>query len=122
MFSSFLVLFVMFSEFHVLFVMLFSGIHVLLVKFSRFLVKTLLEDLYIYVATAAVILSWKGVGMAVDMLANQFPVVIHGADMDLTGVAANLGSFLLLSACYSSGSLVGKGAERDGSLPERSGV
>jgi len=83
-------------------------------------VKTLLEDIYIYIATAAVILSWKGVGMAVDALAKQFPIV-HG-ETDYTGVYANLISFLLLSVCYSSGSLVGKGAERDGSLTGGSGV
>ena len=81
-------------------------------------VKVILEDLYIFAATAGVILTWKGVGMAVNKLAQEFPVY-HGST-DVTGIYANLVSFLLLSICYVSGSLVGKGADMDGS--NRGGV
>ena len=80
---------------------------------TRTAIKTLLEDVYIFGATAAVILTWKGVGMAVDLLARQHPV--QYGDYDVTGLCANLVSFFLLSLCYVSGSLVGKGAELDGS-------
>jgi hypothetical protein len=82
------------------------------VKYFRILLKTLLEDIYIFGATAAVILTWKGVGMAVDLLARQYP--IQYGDDDVTGLFANIVSFVLLSLCYVSGSLVGKGAELDG--------
>jgi len=68
--------------------------------------------LYICGATGAVILTWKGVGMAIDMLARENPVEF--GDSDVTGLCANLASFFLLSLCYVSGSLVGKGAEMDG--------
>lgn len=87
---------------------------------NRLPLKILLEDIYIFLATAGVILTWKGVGMAVNTLARQFP--IHQAGRDMTGIYANLVSFLLLSVCYVSGSLVGKGADMDGSLKEGSGV
>jgi hypothetical protein len=80
---------------------------------NRTLLKTLLEDIYIFLATAGVILTWKGVGMAVDLVARQHPV--RYGDSDLTGLCANVASFALLSICYVSGSLVGKGAELDGS-------
>jgi len=89
-------------------------------KNKRQILKTLLEDIFIYLATASVILCWKGVGMAVDSLAKQFPVIYAGEDY--TGLCANLGSFLLLSLCYASGSLVGKGAELDGSMADGAGV
>ena len=69
---------------------------------------------------AAVILTWKGVGMAVDTLAQQFPV--HCGGCDVTGLCANLVSFTLLSLCYVSGSLVGKGAEMDGATSGGAGV
>ena len=78
----------------------------------RHALKTIIEDLYIFGATAAVILTWKGVGMAIDSLAQQFPV--HCGECDVTGLCANLVSFMLLSLCYVTGSLVGKGAEMDG--------
>lgn len=87
---------------------------------NRFAVMTLVEDVYIFAATAAVILTWKGVGMAVDTMARQFPV--HCADCDITGLCANVASFLLLSLCYVTGSLVGKGAEMDGSSASGAGV
>jgi len=71
---------------------------------------TIVEDLYIFGAMAAVILTWKGVGMAVDTLAQQFPVHCF-----VTGLCANVVSFTLLSLCYVSGSLINaKGAEMDG--------
>jgi len=86
----------------------------------RFTLKTIVEDLYIFGATAAVILTWKGVGMAVDALAQQFPV--RCGECDITGLCANLVSFTLLSLCYVSGSLVGKGAEMDGATSGGVGV
>jgi len=86
----------------------------------RYALKTIVEDLYIFSAMAAVILTWKGVGMAVDTLAQRFPV--HCGDCDVTGLCSNLASFILLSLCYVSGSLVGKGAEVDGATSGGSGV
>lgn len=50
--------------------------------------------------------------MAVDLLARQYPVFV-GND-DVNGLCANIVSFVLLSLCHVSGSLVGKGAEMDG--------
>ena len=73
---------------------------------------TIVEDVYIFGATAAVILTWKGVGMAVDTLAQRFPV--QWGECDVTGPCAQLASFALLSLCYVTASLVGKGAEMDG--------
>ena len=61
-----------------------------------------MEDAYIFGATAAVILTWKGVGMAVDVLAQRFPVTWAGCDV--TGLCANMASFALLSLCYVTGS------------------
>jgi hypothetical protein len=87
---------------------------------GRFAVMTVLEDVYIFAATASVILTWKGVGMAVDLLARQFPV--QYMDYDVTGLCANVASFLLLSMCYVTGSLVGKGAEMDGANSGGAGV
>lgn len=87
---------------------------------QRYVLKTIVEDLYIFSAMAAVILTWKGVGMAVDTLAQRFPV--HCGDCDVTGLCANLASFVLLSLCYVSGSLVGKGAEVDGATTGGAGV
>lgn len=87
---------------------------------NRFAVMTFVEDVYIFGATAAVILSWKGVGMGVDLLARQFPV--YCGDLEVTGLCANLVSFLLLSLCYVTGSLVGKGAEMDGASGSGAGV
>lgn len=87
---------------------------------QRYALKTIVEDLYIFGATAAVILTWKGVGMAVDELARQFP--IHCGGHDVTGLCANVASFLLLSLCYVTGSLVGKGAEMDGASSGGVGV
>jgi len=86
----------------------------------RYALKTIVEDLYIFGAMAAVILTWKGVGMAVDALARQFPVQCGGCDV--TGVCANMASFALLSLCYVTGSLVGKGAEMDGAAGGGIGV
>jgi len=86
----------------------------------RFALKTIVEDLYIFGATAAVILTWKGVGMAIDSVAQQFPV--RCADCDITGLCANMVSFTLLSLCYVTGSLVGKGAEMDGASSGGVGV
>jgi len=86
----------------------------------RYVLKTITEDLYIFGATAAVILTWKGVGMAVDSLAQQFPV--HCCGRDVTGLCANMASFMLLSLCYVTGSLVGKGAEMDGASSGGVGV
>lgn len=82
--------------------------------------KTILEDLYIFGATAAVILTWKGVGMGIDSLAQQFP--IRCGECDVTGLFANMTSFMLLSLCYVTGSLVGKGAEMDGAMTGGGGV
>jgi len=76
--------------------------------------------LYIFGATAAVILTWKGVGMAVDSLAQQFPV--RCGESDITGLCAQVVSFMLLSLCYVTGSLVGKGAEMDGASSGGVGV
>jgi len=86
----------------------------------RFVLKTIVEDLYIFGATAAVILTWKGVGMAVDALAQRFPV--YCGECDVTGLCANMASFMLLSLCYVTGSLVGKGAEMDGAASGGVGV
>ena len=58
--------------------------------------------------------------MAVDMLARLYPVQLGGNDV--TGLCANVGSFVLLSLCYATGSLVGKGAELDGASSEGAGV
>jgi len=58
--------------------------------------------------------------MAVDALAQQFPV--HCGDCDVTGLCANMASFTLLSLCYVTGSLVGKGAEMDGATAGGAGV
>ena len=87
---------------------------------SRFALKTIVEDLYIFGATAAVILTWKGVGMAIDSVAQQFPV--RCAECNITGLCANMVSFTLLSLCYVTGSLVGKGAEMDGASSGGVGV
>jgi len=58
--------------------------------------------------------------MAIDTLAQKFPV--HCADCDITGLCANTVSFMLLSLCYVTGSLVGKGAEMDGAATGGGGV
>lgn len=89
-------------------------------KDNRRFLKLFLEDVYIYIASAAVILTWKGVGMAVDPLVRQFPLEYGGKDY--TSLAAHLVPFLLLSICYTSASLIGKGADMDGTQPDGSGV
>ena len=65
-------------------------------------------------------MTWKGLGMAIDMTANKYPLVIHG--FDFSGPAANLISFLVLSLCCVSASLVDKGAEMDGTFVKGNGV
>ena len=65
-------------------------------------------------------MTWKGLGMAIDMTASKYPLVILG--FDFSGLAANLISFLVLSLCCVSASLVGKGAEMDGTVAKGDGV
>jgi len=91
-----------------------------MVWFCRTPVKVVLENLYIFSATAGVILTWKGVGMAVNKLAQEFPVY-HGST-DVTGIYAHLVSFLLLSICHVTRCLAGKGAVMDGSNHRGAGV
>lgn len=88
--------------------------------FPRWISKTALENIYIWGATTGVIMSWKGLGMFVDSMAKNFPLIIFGTDF--TGLAASLIPFLILSACYVSGCLVAKGAEMDGSIVQGCGV
>jgi len=87
---------------------------------NRQIMKLLLEDIFIYLASASVILYWKGVGMAIASLAKQFPIIY--ADEDFTGVIAQLGSFLLLCICYASSNLIDMGAVLDGSKTDGAGV
>jgi len=58
--------------------------------------------------------------MGIDAVARQFPV--HCGECDITGLCANMVSFMLLSLCYVTGSLVGKGAEMDGATSGGVGV
>ncbi|ESN92478.1 hypothetical protein HELRODRAFT_181350 [Helobdella robusta] len=87
---------------------------------KRMITKTFLENFFIWGATAGVIATWKGLGMAIDMTSKAHPIYLN--DVNISSLCLNVISFTLLSLCHVSASLVAKGAEMDGSIANGDGV